>query len=125
MLLEPFDFLDLEHSDSVTLSITSYLLDEAVIHPVHPSPRQISIYMAQNGLTAPPALGMPIGIKIPVLRVFGTRIDKPSSQTYWDISSKRLIADLTPVLARVRGTPTQFTLTANGYKPSKRYSIET
>jgi len=119
------EFLDLEHGNAITLSITHYLPGEALIHPNNPTPRHIRRYMDQHQLTAPPAPGTPVGVVEPVLRVFGRRLDKPDQATYWDISSKRLQADLTPILQRTRGTPTTITLQANGYKPSKRYSVET
>ena len=125
LLPEPYDFLDLDHGESASLQIINYLPGEAEIFPSHPSPRQVAIYMKQHGLTSPPAAGTPIGNTIEVLRVFGTRVDQPSSQTYWDISSKRLIADLKPILARNRGNLFLVVLSANGYRPSKRYSVET
>lgn len=125
LLPEPFEFLDLEHGNTIVLSITHYLQGEAIIHPVNPSPRQVRIYMTQNKLTAPPPVGTPISIEIPVLRVFGMRLDAASPISYWDISSKRLQADLLPILQRSRGTPIAITLSANGYKPTKRYSVAT
>ena len=90
LLPEPMEFLDLEHGESIRLSITSYLPGEAVIHPTHPTPRHVRKFMDQNRLTEPPAPGMPISVTEPVLRVFGTRIDQPSQATYWDISSKTI-----------------------------------
>lgn len=125
LLPEPYEYLDLEHGQSIRLEITSFLPGEAVIHPNNPTPRHIRKHMDQQKLTAPPAPGMPISITEPVLRVFGRRLDQPSQMTYWDISSKRLIADLTPILQRSRGTPIAITLQANGHRPSKRYSVET
>ena len=123
-LAEPYEFLDLEHGGSVTLNITSYQLGTALIHPTSITPRQTRLYMMQNGLSAPPQAGTPITIRIPVLRVFGQRIDKPSPLNYWDISSKTLQANLLPRLTVYAGGVLSVTLTANGYKPTKRYSVE-
>lgn len=120
----PMELLDLEHGNSIQLAITSYEQGVTVIHPKVITPRDVRIFMQQNSLTEPPAAGMPIYKTIPVLRVFGTRIDKPSPLHYWDISSLTLQADLLPRLIAAAGSTLTVTLTANGYKPTKRYSIE-
>lgn len=120
----PMELLDLEHQDKITLSITGYQQGETTIHPKNPGPRQVRIYMQQNGLTEPPATGVPISIRIPVLRVFGVRTDKTSPNRYWDISSLRLQADLLPRLIAAGGTALNVTLTAIGYKPTKVFSVE-
>lgn len=123
-LAEPYEFLDLEHGGSVTLNITSYQLGTGLIHPTAITPRQVRLYMLQNGLAEPPASGTPITVRIPVLRVFGQRIDKPSPLSYWDISSKRLQADLLPRLQTRAGGVLSVTITASGYKPTKVFSVE-
>ena len=120
----PMELLDLEHQNSITLSLTSYQQGETTIHPKNPGPRQVRIYMQQNGLTEPPTSGTPISIRIPVLRVFGFRVDKPSPARYWDISSLTLQADLLPRLIASSGGTLNVTISANGYKPTKRYSVE-
>lgn len=123
-LAEPYEFLDLEHGGSVTLNITSYQLGTGLIHPTAITPRQVRLYMLQNGLAEPPPAGTPITVRIPVLRVFGQRIDKPSPLSYWDISSKRLQADLLPRLQTRAGGVLSVTITASGYKPTKVFSVE-
>lgn len=123
-LSEPIEFLDLEHLHSISLALTSYQLGTTLIHPKAPSARQIRLYMMQNGLTEPPAAGTPITNQIQVLRVFGTRTDKPSPLHYWDISSKRLIADLLPRLQMHAGSVLNVTITASGEKPTKVFSVE-
>ena len=123
-LPEPYEFLDLEHGASVHLTITRYELGTALIHPTVVSKRQLRIYMLQNGLTEPPSAGTPISIRIPVLRVWGTEPGETAAPPYWDISSKRLIADLQPRLNQNGPAGLTVTLTANGYKPTKRYSVE-
>lgn len=118
------ELLDLEHQNAITLSLTGYQQGVTTIHPKNPGPRQIRIYMQQNGLTVPPVAGTPISIQIPVLRVFGVRVDKPSPTKYWDITSLTLQADLLPRLMAYNGGTLNVTISANGYKPTKRYSIE-
>jgi len=123
-LPEPIELIDLEHGNSIVLSITSFQTGKILIHPKNPGPRQVSIYMQQNGLTAPPAPGTPISNWVPDLRVFGTRLDKPSPLKYWDISGKRLQAQLVPMLEMHRGALLTVKLTAHGEKPQKTYSVE-
>lgn len=123
-LAEPMEFLDLEHGNSIQLRITSYEIGTTVIHPTKLTPRHHRLHMDQNGLTEPPAPGTPISVRIPVLRVHGERLDTPSPLRYWDISSKTLTADLEPRLRAAAGVPLDVVLTANGYKPTKRYSVE-
>ena len=123
-LPEPLEFLDLEHANAVTLSITRAELGTTQIHPKHITPREIRLYMQQNGLGEPPAAGVPITIRIPVLRLFGSRVDATSPLSYWDVSSKTLQANLWPRLKAFNGLALQVTITANGVKPTKRYSVE-
>lgn len=125
MLPEPMELLDLEHGNSIQLRIDRYDRGWTVIHPVRVTPRHIRLYMEQHGLTEPPAAGTPISVKIPVLRVYGERLDQTSPLSYWDITSKRLIADLGARLYATGGAPLIVTLTAVGVKPTKRYSVET
>lgn len=123
-LQEPIEFLDLKHGNRVQLSITGHSMGTALIHPTAITPRQIRLYMMQNGLTEPPTPGTPISVRIPVLRVFGQRLDEASPLHYWDISSKRLQAQLYTRLQFQGGAPLIVTLTAHGYKPTKVYSLE-
>jgi hypothetical protein len=80
-LQEPYEFLDLEHLGSITLNLTSYQLGTGLIHPTAITPRQVRLHMMQNGLSAPPVAGTPITVRIPVMRVFGQRVDQPSPFT--------------------------------------------
>ena len=123
-LQEPYEFLDLEHLGSISLNITSYQLGTGLIHPTAITPRQVRLHMMQNGLAEPPTPGTPITVRIPVMRVFGQRIDQPSALHYWDISSKRLQADLLPRLQTHAGGVLSVTITATGYKPTKVFSVE-
>jgi|SRR5208282_3009050 len=123
-LPEPMEFLDLEHGASVQLTITKYELGTTTIHPKDVSSRQVRLFMQQNGLTDPPAPGTPITVRIPVLRIFGTGPEGFGPSGYLDVSSKTLIANLQPRLYANGGQPLTVTVTANGYKPTKRYSVE-
>jgi len=123
-LPEPYEYLDLEHQVSVTLEINRSEMGTAVIHPGNPTPRQIRLYMQQNGLDAPPVAGTPISVRIPVLRVYGMRLDEQSPLSYWDISAKTLQANLWPRLRAFEGQPLRVKITGNGVRPTKRYSVE-
>lgn len=120
----PYELLDLEHGASIMLTIHNFQQGWILIHPKNPSPRQIRLMMQQQKLTAPPAAGTPISIQIPALRLFGVRLDKSSSAPYWDISSLRLQANLVPRLQVAGGNPLTVTITADGYKPTKQFSVE-
>jgi hypothetical protein len=120
----PMELLDLEHANSITLGIDRYEQGLTTIHPKTITPRDVRIFMQQQGLTEPPAAGVPIFKQIPVLRVYGSRVDKPSPSTYWDISSLTLQASLLPILTANAGRRVVVTLTAQGVKPTKRYSVE-
>lgn len=123
-LPEPIELLDLEHGNAISLAIDRFEMGQTLIHPTQVTPRHVRLHMQQNNLSAPPPAGTPISVMIPVLRVFGVRTDKPSPLHYWDISSKTLQADLLPRLIANQGGTLAVTLTANGYKPTKRYSVE-
>lgn len=124
LLPGPMELLDLEHANSVTLSLSRFQQGYTVIHPKVVTMRHIRIYMEQNELVEPPTPGTPISLKVPCLRVFGARVDKASPATYWDITSLTLQAALLPRLIGQNGQPVVLTFTAHGEKPTKRYSIE-
>jgi|SRR5579872_1699056 len=121
----PIEFLDLQNGHSMKLAITRFEVGQAEIHPDAPTPRHVRIHMNQRNLTEAPPPGTPITVKIPVLRVWGTRLDRQSPNTYWDISAKRLIAQLQPLLNARGSEPTTVTITAHGERPTKVFSIET
>jgi hypothetical protein len=146
LLAEPFEYVDLPHGNSITLQVTAFEDGSGLIHPSNPTLKHVRQHMDQNGLTSPPAAGTPIGVQVPVLRLFGARLDKASPSPYWDISSRTLQAQLLPLLDVSAGsTPTTalearrtvasygkvpllsaitIKLTANGARPQKRYSVE-
>lgn len=123
MLDEPFEFLDLHHGQTMTLRVDQYQDGTAIIHPVTITPRHIRIHMDQHQLTEPPPHGTPIHNEVPVLRLFGERLDSPSPAPYWDVSSKTLRADLLGRFNAGVMLPIVIELTANGAKPHKRYSV--
>lgn len=123
LLPGPYEYLDLEDGHSIALSISRAELGLAEIHPKQPTSKHVRDHMRANGLSAPPAPGTPITVPISVLRVYGMRIDAPSPNSYWDISSKRLQADLAPRVVGAKHLPLLVTITAHGYKPHKVYSV--
>jgi hypothetical protein len=124
LLAEPYEYLDLHHGQTATFRVDSYLDGEGIIHPTTITPRHVRIHMDQHGLDAPPVAGTPIHNQIPVLRIFGARIDEASPAPYWDVSSKTLRADLLTRFAAIGAFPIVITLTATGARPQKRYSVE-
>lgn len=121
---EPMEFMDLHHGETATLRVDRYEDGVATIHPVTVTQRHIRQHMDQRQLELPPAPGTPITVEIPVLRLFGMRLDKTSPAQYWDVSSKTLRADLLSRFTTSLSFPIVLTLTANGAKPHKRYSVE-
>ena len=123
-LPSPIELVDLEHGASMKLRIDKYERGTIAIHPKTVSVRHLRLHMDQRGLTEPPVAGTPITVDIPALRVYGERLDESSPAKYWDITSLTLQADLLARLYASQGVPLTVTLTANGYKPTKRYSVE-
>lgn len=123
-LPEPMEFLDLAHGHSIQLRIDRYIDGVATIHPTAVTNRHRRIYMDQQGLTEPPARDTPIGLQVPVLRLYGTRLDRESPTKYFDVSAKTLQADLLPRLIAANGSSLVLTITAIGERPTKRFSVE-
>lgn len=124
LLPEPYEYLDLHDGEHVKWHITDYLIGEANIAPKNPTARHIVIHMEQNQLTAAPPAGHPITVTVPVTRLYGTRLDKPSHAAYLDVSSKTLQATLKPLLDSGVWRGRSLMFTANGHAPAKRYSVE-
>ena len=123
LLPEPYEYIDLHPSQSMTLRVHSYQDGTAVIHPVAPTSRHIRIMMTQQQLEAPPVAGTPISIEIPVLRLTADRLDFSTPVHTFDVSSKTLRADLLARFAAGLALPAVLTLTATEPKPRKRYSV--
>ena len=124
LLAEPLEFIDLHDGESMLIRVDAFQDGSTVIHTTAVTPRHRAIHMHQKNLTEPPADGMPISNEIPALRLYGSRLDKPSSQAYFDTSSKTLRADLLARFSTGLQLPTVLKLTATGIKPRKRYSVE-
>lgn len=120
----PMELLDLEHEESIVLRIDRYELGSTLIHPRAPTARHIRMHMTQYGLPGVPAPGTPISVRVPVLRVWGDRLDAASASPYWDITSQTLIASLAPRLYAAAPAALTVRLTAHGQRPSKRYAVE-
>jgi|SRR5579863_2588810 len=124
LLPEPYELVDLPDGESITLRIDSWLDGSLKIHPKNPDARHLRIHMDQRGLITPPPAGTPIDVEIPLLRLYGQRIDAASVAPYWDVTSKTLRADLLARLTNRPVYPLTVRLTAHGHKPQKRYSVE-
>jgi hypothetical protein len=124
LLPEPMEFIDLEAGTSMTLRVDSFQDGSTLIHPRTTTPRHVRMHMQQNALTEPPPAGTPIGVEVPALRLIGERLDQNSPMRYFDVSSKTLRADLLARFTSGLVLPAVITLTANGHKPKKRYSVE-
>ena len=103
LLSEPFEFLELKDGTSLTLVATGQQWGEAVIHPLYPR--------------------APEEKRIPVLRLSVKPEYKPTGVGYWDITSKTLQAQLRPLLPDLIARGAEFTVTAHGEGPQKRFSL--
>ena len=101
-LAEPYELLDLPDGGVAVLHITSYNLGKATIRPDDGSgPKEV-----------------------PVLRVYVPKGDKPFYPDYWDITSKRLIAQLMPYLVGGVTGKREFKITKTGKKPTAYFALE-
>jgi len=100
---EPFELLQLEDGVSVRLAIRSTEWGETVIHPRY--------------------AGAPAEKTIPVLRLHLMPGYKAVGVSYWDVTSKTLQAQLRPLLPGLIETNREFTITAHGSGPAKRFSV--
>jgi len=104
LLSEPFEFLELADGVSITMAARSFEWGEAVIHPRY--------------------VGAPEEKRIPVLRVHLMPGLKPVGVPYWDLTSKTLQAQLKPLIRSLVETSKEFTITAHGSGPAKRFSLK-
>jgi hypothetical protein len=65
----------------------------------------------------------PAGKMVPSLRVHVPLEDKPADVPYWDITSKKLIATLLPILPSIAGTNTYVHIHKDGEGVSSSYSV--
>ena len=100
---EPFEILELRDGETIRLRVVNFEFGEAVIHPRY--------------------AGAPAEKRIPVLRLYVPPEYKPRGPPYWDVTSKTLQAQLKPLLAELKASGKEFTITAFGAAPSKRFSV--
>jgi len=105
VLGEPFELLELGDGVSVTLAIRGVEWGETVIHPRY--------------------AGAPAEKRIPVLRLHLLPGYKPVGVGYWDVTSKTLQAQLRPLIPGLIEAGKEFTITAHGTGPSKRFTVRT
>jgi len=103
LLPEPYEYLELKDGVSLTMAATKQEWGEALIKPRY--------------------AGAPGEKRIPVLRLTVKPGYKPTGAPYWDITSKTLQAQLRPLLADLIARGAEFTVTAHGEGPQKRFSL--
>lgn len=98
----PYEILELSDGESKTLTILKYQEGTITIHPRY----------------------LPAGTAkvVRALRVYVPRSEKPTGTDYWDITSQTLVYTLLPFLRSK--IPRRIKITAHGYAPKKRYSLE-
>jgi hypothetical protein len=120
----PINYLDLEHTESVALSVTSIEVGRTLIHPTIPTARHRTFFMQQNGLQSAPDAGTPISVWVYTVRLNGQRLDQPSQFAHWDITSSHLAHDLVARFGARVLTPMAVKISATGHKPRKVFSVE-
>lgn len=104
MVSEPFEFWDMESEETRVFKVDRYEEGSVTIHPRSPgSPSEKVIKILR--------LHLPPGIKTTL----------PS---YWDLTSKHLIAGLLPILQAPGLKDKTFTVTKYGVAPGARFSLE-
>lgn len=101
MLSGPMEILELNDGESLTVHVTAWTLDDAIIRPAH----------------------APAGKAIKVLRLQVLQTDKKTFPYYYDVTAMGAIAQLQPWLEKPDFKDKSFTLTAAGSGPKKRYSL--
>lgn len=99
---EPFELLELADGQTIDLRVETWALGKATIHP-------------RDG--RPPK-------EIPVLRVHVPAGDKPTLPTYWDLTSKHLVAALVGYLEAGADARRIFRITWHGSGARGRPSLE-
>ncbi len=97
----PFELLELANGESRTFHVTAWAKGITIIKPTW----------------------FPQGKEVEILRIWVDPQQQPIGLTYWDISSKTLIAQLEPYLAKEDYRSFSYTITAFGEPPKKRYTV--
>jgi len=104
MVSEPFEFWDMENEETRVFKVASYEEGSVTIHPRYPGAPESKVIKIMR-------LHLPPGIKTTL----------PS---YWDLTSKHLIAGLLPILQAPGLEDKTFSVTKYGVAPSARFSLE-
>ena len=102
-LAKPYEYLELKDGQSVELAPLSFEKGQGVINPAH-------------------ALG---GKAVTILRLQVDPKTKEHWPPYWDVSQAGLVAQLEPLLNTAGAAGLRVIITAHGFPPKKRYSVET
>lgn len=103
-IMGPYEILDLEDGQSVTIRIRSYERGRILIHPRYQ--------------------GAPSEKWIPALRVHMQEGVKAFPPMYYDLTSKTLQAQLMPFLAAPDFERFEFVITKHGVAPRARFTLE-
>ncbi len=102
MLAEPMELLELNDGETLTFRVTRWEKEEAIIKPAH----------------------APQGKVVTVLRIHVPIADKPIFPQYWDVTSKRAIAQIVPWLEKPGFERKTFKLKKLGEKPTAHFVLE-
>ena len=101
---EPMEFMELRDRETVEFHVERYEVGEIDIVPRY--------------------AGAPATKRIRCLRAHVPAADKPRFPHYWDITSKRVIAQLRPVLDLIVRDKMLVRITASGVRPAKWFQVE-
>ena len=104
MVSEPFEFWDMESEETRVFKVSRYEEGSIEIHPRYP--------------------GAPESKTVRVLRLFLPPGIKTTLPSYWDMTSKHLIAALLPILKAPGLQDKTFVVQKFGVAPSARFSLE-
>ena len=104
LLKEPYELVELRDGQSLEFRVSSWELGEMIIHPRY--------------------AGAPAEKRIQVLRCHVPAEVKPAFPYYYDWTSKRVIAQLIPVLEAPEFDKKVYKITASGTRPAKWFSVE-
>lgn len=100
----PYELLELKDGEGIDLKVIGWERGTMEIHPKWP--------------------GAPESKEIPVLRVHVPVEFKAYPPRYYDVTSKTLMAQWIPLLARPDYKKWTFRITAHGVAPRKRFTLE-
>ena len=104
MLDGPFEILELGDRQSIELTVQDFILGDIMIHPRF--------------------AGAPAEKRIHGLRIVVPMSTKPIGPNYYDITSQTLIVQMQPFLSDLKSKKGKVKITAFGFAPSKRFTVE-